>query len=106
MDVKAQPSELQTDRQRGILKVCGRQYELVNVQAKLSVQNFQNKAITMEISKTHSGEVISTDPQAKIEKLAKGLRRMNSLSKLTWTVELEPSQEKQIAYTYKVYVRR
>lgn len=106
MGVKAQQSELETDRQRGLLKVYGRQYDLVSVQGKLSVQNFQNKAITMEISKTLSGEVISTDPQAKIEKLAKGLRRMNSTSKLTWTVELDASQEKELAYAYKVYIHQ
>ena len=106
MGIKAQQSELETERQRGVLKVYGRQYDLVSVEGKLSVRNFQNKAITMEISKTLSGEVSSSEPVAKVQKLAKGLRRMNSLSKLTWTVELEAGQEKIITYAYKVYIRR
>ena len=72
----------------------------------MSVQNFQNKAITMQISKTLSGEVTSSEPSAKVEKLAKGLRRMNSTSKLTWTVQLDASQEKTLAYAYQVYIRR
>ena len=106
MGVKAQQSELETERQRGVLKVYGRQYDLVSVEGKLSVRNFQNKSITMEISKTLSGEVSLSEPVAKVEKLAKGLRRMNSLSKLTWTVELEAGEEKKLAYAYKVYIRR
>ena len=106
MSVKAQQKELETERQRGVLTVYGRNYDLVDIEGKLSVRNFQDKAITMEITKTVSGEVVSHEPRAKIEKLARGLRAVNSLSKLTWSIELEPGQEKEINYAYRVYVRR
>jgi len=52
------------------------------------------------------GEVRSTDPAAKQERLAKGLARMNGLSKLTWTIELPPATERRLNYLYEVYVRR
>lgn len=35
-----------------------------------------------------------------------GLRRMNAVLKLTWTIELEPAEHKQLGYIYEVYVRR
>ena len=63
------------------------------------------KPIALEITKTLSGEARSIDPKAKQEKLAKGLRRVNPVTKLTWTIELAPGTEKNLSYTYDVYVR-
>jgi len=42
----------------------------------------------------------------KIEKQARGLRRMNGEAKLTWTIDLGPGEHKNLSYTYEVYVRR
>ena len=70
------------------------------------ISNFLPKAITLEITKTLSGEVKSSQPEAKIEKLARGLRRVNTTAKLTWTIELKTDEHKEIGYSYDVYVRR
>ena len=106
MSVKVQQVELETERKRGALAVYGRNYDLVSIQGRLSVQNFQPKAIKLEITKTLSGQVTSSEPQAKIEKLARGLRRVNELSQLTWAIDLQPGQEEELIYTYQAYVRR
>lgn len=107
VNVKAEQIELETDRKRDAAQLYGRHYDLVTVEGKLSVTNFQQKAITMEITKTTlSSEVKSSQPEAKTEKLARGLRLMNSVLKLTWTIELEPGERKQLSYVYDVYVRR
>ena len=84
----------------------GNHFDLITVQGKLSVTNLLQKAITLEITKTLSGEVKASMPQAKIEKMAQGLRRMNTMAKLTWTIELKTGEHKEIEYTYDVYVRR
>lgn len=104
--VKAEQIELETSRKREAIRMYGDTFDQITVRGDLSLLNTQNKAIKLEITKTLSGEVRSTDPAAKQEKLAKGLGRMNGLSKLTWTVELPPATEKQINYVYEVYVRR
>ena len=106
MSIKAQQKELETARKHGALEVYGRRYDLVDIEGTLSVENFQDKTITLEITKTVTGQVVSSEPSAKIEKLAKGLQAVNSRSKLTWTIDLEPAQEKKLVYSYKVYVRR
>lgn len=106
VSVKVEQVELETDRKRDATQLYGRHYDLVTVQGKLSVTNFQEKAITLEITKTLSGEVKSSEPQAEIETLARGLRRMNAVRKLTWTIELEPGRQKKLGYIYEVYVRR
>ena len=106
MSVKAEQLELETERKRDAAQLYGRHYDLITVEGKLSVTNFQPKAITLEITKTLSGEVKSSQPKVKIEKQARGLRQMNAVLKLTWTIQLKPGEQKQLGYTYEVYVRR
>ena len=106
INVKAEQLELETNRQRDAAQLYGYHYDLVTVDGKLSVSNFQEKNITLEITKTLSGEVKSSEPQAKTEKLARGLQSMNGVMELTWPIELEPHQSKNINYIYEVYVRR
>ncbi|MBA7612682.1 hypothetical protein ES703_19919 [subsurface metagenome] len=106
MSVKAEQLELETERKRDAAQLYGYHYDLITVEGKLSVTNFQRKAITLEITKTLSGEVKSSQPKAKIETLARGLRRMNAVKKLTWTIKLKPRERKQLGYIYDVYVRR
>ncbi len=106
LNVKAEQLELETDRDREALRLYGDFFDLVTVEGKLSVTNFQDKIISLEITKTLSGEVKSMQPEAKIEKLARGLRRVNGVSKLIWTIDLQPAEQKQLSYTYTVYIRR
>ena len=106
VSVKAEQVEFEIDRKRDALRMYGDHFDLITVQGKLSVTNFLPKPITLEITKTLSGETKSSQPEAKIEKLARGLRRVNTTAKLTWTIELKTDEHKGIGYTYDVYVRR
>jgi hypothetical protein len=106
VSVKAEQLELEIDRKRDAAQLYGHHYDLITIQGKLSVSNFQSKDITLEITKILSGEVKSSEPQAVIESLAKGLLRMNAIRKLTWTIELQPGERKELTYIYEVYVRR
>lgn len=103
--VKGDQIELETSRKRNAMQWRNQQYDLVTIQGELSVLNTLAKPITLEITKTLSGETKSVDPAAKQEKLAKGLRRVNPVTKLTWTIELAAGAEKKLSYTYDVYVR-
>lgn len=104
--IKADQIELETGRKREATRLYGYSYDLITVRGELSVTNAQDKPVKLEITKMLSGEVKSADPEAKREKLAKGLRRMNGLMKLTWTIDLAAGAEKELSYVYEVYVRR
>ena len=105
VSVKAEQIEVETARERNAARFYATSYDLVSVEGKLSVRNFQKKSITLEITKRVSGEVKSSAPAADVEKVARGLRGVNSSNVLKWTVELEPSQTQEITYAYDVYVR-
>ena len=106
VSVKAEQTELEVARKREAARFYGDYFDLITVDGKLSVTNFQPKAITLEITKTLSGEVKASEPAAVIEKQARGLRRMNGIVNLTWTIELGPGERKDLSYKYEVYVRR
>ncbi len=106
VSVKAEQVEFEIERKRDAMRMYGSHFDLITVQGKLSVTNFLSKPIALEITKTLSGEVKSSDPETKIEKLARGLRRVNSTAKLTWTIELKTDEHREIDYTYDVYIRR
>jgi len=105
VSVKAERTEIETLRERNAVQFYGRAYDLVSVEGRLSVKNFQEKSITLEITKSVSGDVKSSAPKAEIERIARGLRGVNPSNALTWTLELEPGQAEEITYAYDVYVR-
>ena len=106
MNVKAEQIELEKDRKRDAGHWYNYSWDLVTVDGKLSVTNYQDKPITLEVTKMLLGEVKAMRPEAKLEKLAKALRAVNSNVRLTWTIELAAGEKKEIEYTYEVYVRR
>ncbi len=104
--LKAERRELETNRKRDTLQLYGDSFDLVTVRGELSVASFQAKAVTLEITKTLSGTVRTTEPSAKIEELAAGIQEMNGLKKLTWTLEIPPREKKMITYVYQVHIHR
>ena len=108
MNVVAEQGELEIERKRDALTMYGHHYDLVTVRGELSVKNYLGKSVAMEISKTLSGELKESEEGSapKVEKLEKGLKRMNGVSELTWEIELQPGEQKKLGYVYEVYVQR
>jgi|GEM_PF-242646 len=104
-DITVEQQEFEVERKRGARQVYEMYYDLVTVRGEATITNFKEQAVTLELNKSLSGEVVSTDPQAKIEKLAAGTQRINGLRKLTWTIEIAPDQTQKATYIYEVYVR-
>jgi hypothetical protein len=104
VSIKAEQAEFETDRRRNAAQFHGTSYDLVTINGKLSVTNFKPERATLEITKTFSGEVKQSQPEAKVETLAKGLKRVNPNKKLTWTIDLEAGGSAKLEYTYEVYV--
>lgn len=105
LDVKAEQSEHETGRTRNAATFYGTGYDLVEVQGKLKVTNFKDKGITLSISKTLSGEIVTTTPAAGVEATALGLKKVNPKSVLTWELPIKPRDKVEIDYGYKLYVR-
>jgi hypothetical protein len=104
--VGAEQSETEVDRQQNAVTLYGYHFDRVTVQGELRATNYQDKAISLEIKKTVSGEIKETSPQAKDTTLARGLKRMNPVHELTWTVVLKPQEAQKLSYTYEALIKR
>ena len=106
VSVKTEQTEVETDRERDAVQLYGYHYDRVTIEGTLSVTNFKDEKISLEITKTLSGDVESATPKAKDVTLARGLARMNPTHLLTWTLDLKPGDHREITYTYQALIRR
>jgi len=104
--VSGEQSETEVNRQRDAVTLYGDHFDRVTIQGELRVTNYQDKAISLEIKKTVSGEIKETKPQTKDTTLARGLKRMNPVHELTWTIALKPQEAQKLSYTYEALIRR
>jgi hypothetical protein len=105
VDIKADRAEYEVDRKRNAGNFYGNLWDLVELKGLLKATNYKDKDITLTVVKNLSGEVDSVSPEAKQEKIAKGLKSINTKVMLTWEVPVKAHEKVEIEYRYKVYVR-
>lgn len=106
LDVRADANEEETDRERGAIKdrYNNPRYDLVTVKGTLQVLNGRHDKIQMTITKNLTGEVITKTGDPTVTKTTRGLRQVNTTSKLVWKPEVKPGDKLTLEYTYKLYV--
>ncbi len=104
-DIKVKRVENEKERKNNALNQYGYSYDLVTVEGKLTLKNFKNQSVTMDITKKISGVIVSATDGGKTEKLAEALKSLNPSSRITWEIPLKAGEEKNIAYSYKIYIR-
>ena len=104
LDVRVDDDEEEVERQREFLKIRSGHYDLVTLKGTVQIANRKSEAVTLEISKTLTGEVKQADATPKITSLAKGLRAVNPRQRLEWKIELKPGEKRTLSYTYNVYI--
>lgn len=104
-DIKVKRVENEKARKTNALTQYGYSYDLVTVEGKLTLKNFKNQSVMMDITKKVSGEIVSAGDGGKTEKLAEALKSLNPSSRITWEIPLKAGEEKNIAYSYKIYIR-
>jgi hypothetical protein len=61
--------------------------------------------VTLTINRDLSGEVVKTSPAARVDQVAKGLRKANPRSLLRWEIPIKARDKAEVEYVYRVYVR-
>lgn len=104
-DVQTNRQEFEVERQRDVT-VYEHSYDLVIVRGELKIRNGKDKAITMDVRKSLTGEGLEAGHQGRIQKMAEGLelRTINPNSRITWEVPLQPHQEITLTYKYRIYI--
>ncbi|HEV2763334.1 MAG TPA: hypothetical protein VGV38_10200, partial [Pyrinomonadaceae bacterium] len=92
-------------RLRRVLKdASGYEYDLVTVEGTVSLRNLKRQPAAMRVTRPVTGEVTLASDGAKPAREGFNLEALNPRSVVRWEFQLPPG-EKQLRYTYKVYVR-
>ncbi len=103
-DIRAEQS--QTEKARKQTNIVGRTFDEVMVAGKLKVTNWKSKETCIIIKKSLVGEVLETEADGKVTKVARKLTAVNPNSEIEWEFHLPGGKDKEINYSYKVLVYR
>ncbi len=94
-------------RERTQMNYSGSSYnfDLVTVEGKLKLRNVKKDPVEIVLTRNLVGEVVSASDGGKISREGLNLQMVNPNSIVKWNLTI-PTGEKEITYTYKVYIRR
>lgn len=80
-------------------------FDLVTIEGTLKIKNIKKQPVAISITRNFVGEAISATDNGEIIKEGLNLQSVNPNSTVKWNLTV-PSGEKEIRYTYKIYVRK
>jgi hypothetical protein len=102
-DVKAKAEEWELSRET--VKREPFSFWKITTKGKLSLANFKNKPVTVDITKHITGDMTEATDGGKSTKSVQGPKAVNPNSVLTWSIPLKPGEEKAVEYTYTTLIR-
>jgi hypothetical protein len=126
VDVKVKKTDTETDRVPNAETWQGDKYGRVNLAGTITLTNYRDKAVEVEVKRHVLGNVSEASDKGRIETLnvfedsSFGDGRppwwgwyswpgwwyhFNAVSRVTWTVKLEPGQPLDLKYTWNYYWR-
>ena len=94
-------------RERTTLDYNGSRYnfDLVTVEGTIKIKNVKKETVEVAVTRNFVGETVSATDDGRMSKEGLNLQSVNPTSIIKWNVRVPPG-EKEIKYTYKIYVRR
>lgn len=81
------------------------EFDLITVEGTMKLRNIKKDAIEVVLTRNVVGDVSEATDNGKISREGLNLQSVNPNSVVKWNLIL-PTGEKEIKYTYKIYVRR
>ncbi len=81
------------------------EFDLITVKGTIKLRNIKKEPVEMVLTRNLVGDVSETSDNGKIAREGLNLQAVNPNSIVRWNLML-PSGEKEITYSYKIYVRR
>lgn len=77
----------------------------MTVEGKIKLKNIKKEAVEVVMTRNVIGEVLSAGHEGKISRQGLNLQMVNPNSTIKWNLKI-PGGEKEIVYSYKIYIRR
>jgi hypothetical protein len=102
VDIIMKNAEEESTRTDHAKRVGGQVYSSIKLKGKITIENFQNKEVTVCATKEMSGKVSVASDNGKIIK-SKSEAGLNPYTKIKWDVKLAPNEKKTVTYEYEVF---
>lgn len=98
---------VEKSREQATLRYGGSNYtfDLVTIEGTIKLRNIKKEPVELVLTRNMVGETLTATDGGKISREGLNLQSVNPNSIVKWNLTI-PSGEKEIKYTYKVYVRR
>lgn len=94
-------------RQQTELRYGGSNYtfDMITIEGTIKLRNIKKEPVEVALTRNFVGEAVSATDNGKISREGLNLQSVNPNSVIKWNLTV-PGGEKEIRYTYKIYVRR
>ena len=104
-DVAVQHTEYEVEREENKKNSDGYHYDLVTVEAKISLKNYKNKPIVLNLNRNVIGEMKESSTNWTVNKKMDMYKIMNKTNQVQWQINLNPNDNQTITYKYQIYIR-
>lgn len=118
VNIPVKQTDRETRREAKAITVSGVDYTLVEMEGTLTLTNYSDKAVSLEVVRLVMGEVLSTSPQAEVSRLTmqgppitfpdrRGYVSgdLNPLSQVMWKLALQPGKSADLKCAWRSYIR-
>lgn len=102
IDIILKNTEEESDRNDAAKKVGKVVYAKVTLKGQITIENFQDKDVKVNINKDLTGTVNVTSDNGKITK-NRSYSALNPYSNIKWEVSLKKGEKKTLTYEYEVF---
>ena len=104
--VLASAGEREADRDKSAVSFRGGSYDRVTVRGTLTVENLQERPVTMRIEKAIHGKVVKASNNAKWSQQFVSAYDPNPTSAINWDLKLKAGDKLEVSYRYQFLVER
>lgn len=106
INLRHSKDELEQEREFKALTISGdRHLDRVTLAGTLSLHNFEDEAVTVEIDFDVPGKPLDASDEGKLQAGTDRLSLTELAGSIHWEVMVPPGEEKQVSYTYERFVR-
>ncbi len=107
VNIERKAEEAEVSRKVGAFRVSGAEYDEIVIEGRITLRNRKDEELRIIVKRRFIGEVLSKDEQAQERRLPKlSSADVNPTSELTWDLKLPALGERELRYTYRLYIFR
>ncbi len=104
-EIEISHKETITNKSASRFDFWGRSYYKATIKGSVKIKNRKSENIEIAIRNFINGEVINVGSNGEILYQKQPVYSPNSESKVKWTLNLKPGEEKEITYSYWVFIK-